>query len=244
MDPITAVGLAASIVQLIGTVAKSIQYANEVRQAPKEMLQFTQESSNILSLLCRLRARVEESQVRSDPWVDGIVTLGSKDGVFDQLKEALEHIVDKLARAKKPGKRFVWPLDKKEINAVLARIERLTGLVSLAFQDKIAELIRMISVITATLPAVSQRVSSIRGIVEEQYLRTLDEQHRRIIEWISPLNFSAIQIETLQKREKGTATWIFEDQRFKSWVHGTGRTLCCQGNPGTGKTIMASVVTD
>ena len=67
MDPVTAIGLAASIVQLITTTTQTVQYVNQIKNAPKEVGEFGQEASNVLILLWRLRARVDEAKVNKTP---------------------------------------------------------------------------------------------------------------------------------------------------------------------------------
>ena len=60
MDPISAVGLAASVVQLIDVTAKAVRYFNEVKDAPKERAKLAREATGLLSLLTDLRYRIED----------------------------------------------------------------------------------------------------------------------------------------------------------------------------------------
>ena len=244
MDPISAVGLSASIIQLTRAFAQIVQYVNDVVEAPKELLDFAQEASHLLSLLCRLRNRVQDAHGQTGPWADSVAALGGRDGILEQLKGALTRVADKLAGARKFGKRMLWPLYKKDILATFAGMERLKTLINLALQDNVNLMVRAITSNTANLPALSQVVSSIKASIEEQASQAEVDQSRRIVEWLSPLNFSAAHMETLQKREQGTATWILEDKRFKEWFIADGGVLCCEGIPGSGKTILTSVVTD
>lgn len=67
MDPITAVGLAASILQIINTTAQTIQYLNDVKDTPKDRAKLLQEAASLLGLLTSLRCRIEEA-IWDDPW--------------------------------------------------------------------------------------------------------------------------------------------------------------------------------
>ena len=58
MDPITAAGLIASIAQLIGTTTQTIQYLNDMKDAPKYRAKLAQEASSLLMLLTDLRYTV------------------------------------------------------------------------------------------------------------------------------------------------------------------------------------------
>lgn len=54
VDPITGVGLAAAIVQLIDSTTKVYLYLNDVKQAPKERATLALEAASLLPLLNRL----------------------------------------------------------------------------------------------------------------------------------------------------------------------------------------------
>ena len=72
-----------------------------------------------------------------DPWFIGVRSLGIEYEPLDQFKEAMELLASKLkpqSGLKKFGAKLLWTLDKKEINDVLSRIERMKTLVGLALQ--------------------------------------------------------------------------------------------------------------
>jgi hypothetical protein len=139
MDPVSFIGLGASIIQLIETTVKIIGYANAVKNAPAERAQFARHASSLLALLTDLRYRVEEAKSSSEPWFTALQGLGGKDGPLDQLHDQMERLAAKLAppsgSLKKMGQALVWVIDKKEIGETLAQIERVKALVSLAFQN-------------------------------------------------------------------------------------------------------------
>ena len=137
MDPITAVGLAASIAQLFDATTTAIKYLNDVKDAPKDRATLAREGSSLLALFTDLRYRVEEAQL-TDPWFTGVRSLGGESGPLGQFKEAIEELARKLkpeAGIKKFGKALIWTLDKNEISNILSKIERLKTLVSLALQQ-------------------------------------------------------------------------------------------------------------
>jgi hypothetical protein len=136
MDPVTVVGLAAGIVQLIDATAKAVKYLNDAKDAPKDRARLAREAASLLALLTDLRYRVEEAKV-TDPWFTGVRLLGVKGGPLEQFKEAIEKLARKLkpeSGVKKFGKALLWTLDKDEINNILSEIERLKTLVSLSLQ--------------------------------------------------------------------------------------------------------------
>ena len=137
MDPVTAIGLIASIAQLIAVTSDTITYLNDVKDAPKDRAKLLREAASLLSILTGLRCRIEDTN-DTDPWLIGVRSLGAKHGPFDQLKEAMEELAKRLQPAigsNKMGRRLLWTLDKRNIEDTLSKIERLKTLILLAQQN-------------------------------------------------------------------------------------------------------------
>ena len=137
MDPITTVGIAASIVQIISVTTKTIKYLNDVKSAPKERATLAREAISLLALLTDLRYRLEEAK-STDPWFTSVRSLGVQGGPLDQFEKAMEKLARKLkpeSGIRKFGKSLFWTLDQSDINSVLSKIERLKTLVGLALQN-------------------------------------------------------------------------------------------------------------
>ncbi|SJL14339.1 uncharacterized protein ARMOST_17795 [Armillaria ostoyae] len=73
-----------------------------------------------------------------------------------------------------------------------------------------------------------------------------DEMLMRVIAWLTDLNFKSVQAEKLSQRVGDTGRWFLESQQFRKWVDGSAPSSClwCPGNPGVGKTILASIIID
>ncbi|KAJ7021489.1 hypothetical protein C8F04DRAFT_905423, partial [Mycena alexandri] len=69
-----------------------------------------------------------------------------------------------------------------------------------------------------------------------------EEERKRIIDWLSPINFFLRQADISQMQEKGTGGWLLKHPLFKKWEGGLGSTLWCRGIPGAGKTVLVSMV--
>ncbi|TFK21240.1 hypothetical protein FA15DRAFT_645855 [Coprinopsis marcescibilis] len=65
-----------------------------------------------------------------------------------------------------------------------------------------------------------------------------------VLEWLTDINFRAIQADTLRKRAAKTGTWIFDHADFVEWIAGHRGILWGTGIPGAGKTILAAIVID
>jgi hypothetical protein len=52
---------------------------------------------------------------------------------------------------------------------------------------------------------------------------------QEIINWLSPLNFSAKQKDAFSRRAEGTGEWILEEKLFREWQDGANKVLWCPG---------------
>ena len=66
----------------------------------------------------------------------------------------------------------------------------------------------------------------------------------KILAWLSPLNFRAKHQDVLSNHHSGTGQWFFDTPEFISWRYGDSEAMWCNGIPGAGKTILASIVID
>lgn len=132
MDPVSVLGLVASLVQLVDATSKVIGYLNDLKDAPKERARLAREATSLLTLLTDLRFRIEEAGP-TDPWCASLRSLGVDQGPLDQLRRAMEELASKLVPTKQL-RRVLWTLDKKTVENLLSQIERIKSLISLALQ--------------------------------------------------------------------------------------------------------------
>jgi hypothetical protein len=133
MDPLSPT---ASIIAILQLSAKVLSYLNDVKDASKGRAQCAIEASNIHNLLTNLRFRIEEGHGHH-PWFTVVQELAVKNGPLDQFKQALETLQSKLTdggRLKKAGEALMWKFRKEEVDAILARMERLKVLTEIALQ--------------------------------------------------------------------------------------------------------------
>jgi hypothetical protein len=78
-----------------------------------------------------------------------------------------------------------------------------------------------------------------RGLYPES---ALDELRKKILDWLSPIDYMELQSDTFHKRQKGTGEWFLKSAPFIEWLEGKNKTLFCPGIPGAGKTMVASIV--
>ena len=97
MDPVTAVGLAASILQIINTTAQTIQHLNNVKDLPKDQAKLLQEVASLLGLLTSLKCRIEEAN-RDDPRF--IRARDLEGDCLYQYQEAMEDLAERFSPEK------------------------------------------------------------------------------------------------------------------------------------------------
>lgn len=133
MDPITVGSFLAEVVQVIDVTSKVVYYLNNVKDAPIDQAMLMREAISLLALFADLRYRVEET-ISTDPW---FTSLGGDEGPLMEFAKAMEAIVNGLTQATwvvNHGRVLRWTLNKKEIDAILSRIERMKTVVGLALQ--------------------------------------------------------------------------------------------------------------
>ncbi|KAJ7573206.1 hypothetical protein C8J56DRAFT_840580 [Mycena floridula] len=95
------------------------------------------------------------------------------------------------------------------------------------------------NIINEADPAVGQGIDKLNDREDD---KERAKQQEEFLQWISPLDFHSTQTATFGRHTVGTGTWLLQDSRFLDWLQGNTRLLWCCGDPGVGKTILASVI--
>lgn len=253
MDPVSIVGLASSIGQLIQLSMSIVNYVNKVVTAPKERKALTLEIVSLVGVLLSLKQRADAAKTEQDPWFAALSSLGGEQGSLQQLRSTLEFLGRKLEP--RIGRNLIWAFSETEIRDTLARIERVKSLMVLVLQDShmavsqatretvggvelgVMELQTDVASIEAGIQGIAVGVMSLHDNLR-------DELRRNIARWLSPLNFLGRQDEIFRRRQEGTDQWLLDSPEFKDWVSGANKLLRCSGIPGSGKTTIVSVVVE
>ena len=138
MDPASALGVIATIQQLIFFIGKTILYLNDVKDAPKVRETIALEANSIQALLMRLQYRLDSLQGLQPPWMAAVESLGEKHGPLEQFQATMESLAQSVKEdtgVKKLGKRLTWSLNREKIKDILSKIERFKSLVNIALQE-------------------------------------------------------------------------------------------------------------
>ncbi|KAJ7613770.1 ankyrin repeat-containing domain protein [Mycena polygramma] len=273
------VGLVASILQLVDTVAKTRDYIQDFRNAPHDQQKLLKEIQSLDPLLGVV-----------DPLIRGgrAGLLKNLETPLEQMEKVLSRLTKKLDQQgiQKFRSRLTWSLwGKKDVEDGLKTIERfksslnawlgvdnsssthdILSAISNVIQEQLfnqRELVKSlessrqaqqdyheqtVSLFTKTAEELGRYFndlsSSIREVGESQehHQRAVDRD--QIIKWYSPLNMLPRHAAIYKNREPGTGLWLLEHPLFQEWKLGTGKMLWCQGMPGAGKTVLASLITN
>ncbi|GAB1312705.1 hypothetical protein MFIFM68171_02915 [Madurella fahalii] len=134
MDPVSAIGLVASVVQTISAVSELIQYANTLKHAPEEQAVLAREAASFASFLTAFRYDIQNFDLFR-PEYAGLLSLASEGGPLIDVQLVTTRLLRKLRRKSRLAKIFrslKWPLEKWEVEQMLSRIESLKSTISLA----------------------------------------------------------------------------------------------------------------
>lgn len=219
MDPLS---ILASVTAMATATFQVVSFLGDIKGGGRDRLRLTDEVNALWIVLKHLEEQLEPSNSHEEAWLEGVRSLKSPNGVFDQIQEAMQTLSAKLKPRtgyRKALQTLRWPLsDKKDIEEIVKRLERLKSSVSLVLNHA------SFAVGTKTNGAlVNQKVKS-------------------IIDWLTPLNFLARQESIVRGRSKGTGAWFLESKTFDRWKSGNDMVMWCPGIPGAGKTFLASIV--
>lgn len=70
------------------------------------------------------------------------------------------------------------------------------------------------------------------------------KKRKKILDWISPLNFQIQQHEYFSRCEPETGQEFIKSEEVQNWLATSKQTLFCQGVPGAGKTFQTAILID
>jgi hypothetical protein len=143
--------------------------------------------------------------------------------ILDELQQLLHKNTELGSKAGGTTKRIkrVWrklQWDSDEINQLRSRINTTIGFLT-AFNGQLTE-------------------DNLAKIVRHQD----DQEHQTIVDWITLVDYTPQQNDSIARRQEGTGQWFLDSAEFQEWLKTKRRTLFCPGIPGAGKTILTSVV--
>lgn len=227
MDP------ASCIITIIDTSLKITQYIKDVSDGRKERQELNREILSVYQIFLSIQDQIAIDGWETDAaWARSIRPLLQPEGAVQQLRGTLEQVSNKLTvssqdYARRAARALKWPLEKSESKQLTDRIKGQLLLITTAIGQANLELSK----------DTNTGVTYVKSVIEAQ---TFNET----LNWISLLDFRAVQ-ESPQKRPvKGTGRWFLDCYSYRSWSDGRLPVIWCHGIPGAGKTILASAAFD
>src|SRR5882762_5349254 len=88
---------------------------------------------------------------------------------------------------------------------------------------------------------------SLHGVsrnIDKVLHRQHDQEQQAILDWLSSVDYSPQQNDFIERRQEGTGEWLVESNDFQHWENNKKCILLCSGMPGSGKTMIVSIVVD
>ncbi|CAH0052895.1 unnamed protein product, partial [Clonostachys solani] len=94
------------------------------------------------------------------------------------------------------------------------------------------------------IQSMAQDISEIKDVMTQVGANQVSQIERKILDWITDITYGNEHSDIRNKRLPKTSEWLLKTKEYHDWVSNSGKTLYCEGMPGAGKTIIASVIVD
>ncbi|KAF8461536.1 hypothetical protein BDZ91DRAFT_683925, partial [Kalaharituber pfeilii] len=97
---------------------------------------------------------------------------------------------------------------------------------------------------------MATHVQEIKDTVQSLHQNMDAENMEKLLTWLSPLEPHKRHQAVQASRVKDTGNWLLQSEQFRLWIedktnqHQSSQVLGCFGEPGAGKTVIASLVID
>ena len=253
MDPFTlATGLASILSLTIELTSMCRGYVSGARKAPKSVQGFILELISLEKVLSDLRDKVildpgiaeafdgRCSSIMENLQSKSTIASGQPAAVnlMDQCKDELDTLSKMLAkitsgsRVRSTINQLVWPLRDKAIQEAVDALHRYRNIFDMS-----------ISIDNLVLNARTHM--ELKAVRKDQSEWLQSDTTRKILNWLSPLEYCNKQRDIASKRHEGTGEWFLMSEKFTSWLSGSADSvLWCPGAPGAGKTVIAYVLSN
>ncbi|KAG1720150.1 hypothetical protein EDB19DRAFT_1965798 [Suillus lakei] len=236
MDPITS---GVTILQVVQTIAQASAflygYVVSVRNVPSSCQRLLDQCNSIRGVLATVMD-IENDQSLPDNLRHTVSLLTAEDGPLAKLDAELNNLLpNNLARRKMSKKpRLTWPFKEKEAGMIADRLKQYYG--------DITTILAIDS--WNTLKEVAQGVKEVSWTLQGIEEREKAEEYRKLLEWMNPVSCTDKHEASCRQRNPESGRWIFHNDQYVAWNKSDSAFLWLNGQPGHGKTILASSVID
>lgn len=68
------------------------------------------------------------------------------------------------------------------------------------------------------------------------------DKHQEVLDWLTPVTYKAQLSYCIHLQVPGTGQWLLDSEEYRKWMITTSSALFCPGIPGTGKTMLSSII--
>ncbi|CAM1508031.1 Fc.00g048790.m01.CDS01 [Cosmosporella sp. VM-42] len=211
------IGIASGVAGLVTFAAQitklSYNLISDLKEASQTQRLYLQEVSGLTDVLFRADSALANAEALGLP---GLRPTSLSESLITDCSDQLSRIRDDLAAGIKRAK---WLFQEKELR------KRITSLHSFhnIFFDYLS---------THTLTIATETHREVSGIRRR-------DQCEKLLRWMEP------SIETSKPAPTptpGTGRRFLYSERYRDWRDGDTTTLWCQGPPGSGKSVLASII--
>ncbi|KAF4496130.1 Ankyrin repeat domain containing protein 50 [Fusarium agapanthi] len=271
MDPL---GATASIIAILQLSTAATHYVVSAKGATKQQRRLHEEIRGCEDILLGLKDILEnERPGPTAPRISLLEGPQSPFKRLKTLFESIKVKLAPKKGLTKVVSSLTWPFNEKDVSELLAAIQREKGLLQLVLENdsrgllkdfiqtaegnhhRLTELMQnlkhnsdqqkdQIEELSTALESLQTTQETVSNSLDNLGNAQATDQRRKILNWITPINFTSDQEDYLDRIQPGTGQWFLESYQFKEWADGEYQTLYCPGIPGAGKTILTSLVID
>ncbi|KIJ50480.1 hypothetical protein M422DRAFT_245766 [Sphaerobolus stellatus SS14] len=245
MDVFGTVGTAVDLAGRIITYIKAVKGGREERENLQAQLVILRE------LLPMLDNRLQSASADKQFSPGDLATLMNS---YNSCHTTLEEISLKLEHAQRsPKGKLLWPFSKGDVVEKIRELERFVSWAKIVVDVNVGKTMEQLQKdvgslrsqvmgiedsVQTTSASVQTASADIVHIKSSLNVQKLEE----LASWLSDLEYAKALADNLDVHTKETSNWIFNTPELDSWRNGNQGILWCYGDPGVGKTMIASLV--
>ncbi|KAG1886707.1 hypothetical protein F4604DRAFT_2044165 [Suillus subluteus] len=247
MDPMTS---SLTILQLVQMIAQAsallLGYVASVRNADSTSRDLLNEFSSIGGVLTTVM-EIEKDGSLPDNLRLALSNLMANNGPVAKLQMELKNILpsEHKSRKMKMTTRMVWPFKEKAAGAIVDTLKlycgEITKILAIDTWITLNEVDRDLKKVDLGVREVGRELQELK-VAQEAQEKAAERQ--KLLQWMNPV--PCVEKHDISRRERNAVTcrWIFQAKQYKIWNNSECAFLWLNGQPGGGKTILASAVID
>ncbi|KAL8712546.1 MAG: hypothetical protein Q9225_006922 [Loekoesia sp. 1 TL-2023] len=258
MDPFS---LAVGVAGLLGLAAKTIELTKSYIHGARRATEAANELLEVLTVLRSTLLQLDKmlKNDKKDTFSNTSVLVKSTDACRNKLTTLHNKLQETV---KQPLQRLRWPLNANSHREMLQDIRTFTQWIQFALtidgslllsktSDEVVEVLSNQLRMFQSFSQLETGAHFTHTLVQDTYNKILDldaaTERDKVLDWISVVKPEQKHYDMRLRRLEGTGEWLLQNPCFKQWHDQSiykANTLWCYGIPGSGKSILASLVID